>query len=148
MDIDRFTEFFTDTITQEWDMTDYHIDDSYTSGLITLSITRARIPDSPLEPYLPEKLNEFQQYLKSWERDLDDDLWIKYVFIFPKHNLKKVEAKIEKEYLPKFQKVLTAQQTWLLITSESEFRRTLMQRLGKTREGGNPDQNDPNKNKN
>jgi len=61
---------------------------------------------------------------------------------------KEAEAKIEKEFLPKFQKVLTAQQTWLLITSEGEFRRSLMHRLSKSRAGGNPDQNSPKKNKN
>jgi tRNA U34 5-carboxymethylaminomethyl modifying GTPase MnmE/TrmE len=58
---------------------------------------------------------------------------------------KEAEAKIEKDYLPKFQKVLSAQQTWLLITSEAEFRRSLMQRLGRSREDGNPGKNAPKK---
>lgn len=61
---------------------------------------------------------------------------------------KEAEAKIEKEYLPKFQKVLTAQQTWLLITSESEFRRSLMERVGQSRQGGKPGQDAPKKNNN
>jgi hypothetical protein len=58
---------------------------------------------------------------------------------------KEAEAQIEKEFLTKFQEVLTAQQTWLLITSESEFRRSLMQRLGQTREGRKTGQDAPKK---
>lgn len=61
---------------------------------------------------------------------------------------KEAEATIEKKFLPKFQKVLTAQQTWLLITSEGEFRRSLMQRLGKSRDGSNPEEDSPKRNKN
>jgi len=53
---------------------------------------------------------------------------------------KEAEANIEKKYLPKFKGVLTAQQTWMLITAEVEFRRTLMQRLSRSRQGGKPNQ--------
>ena len=46
---------------------------------------------------------------------------------------KEAEAKIEKKYLEKFKAVLTPQQTWKVIRFEGEFRRSLMQRLGRSK---------------
>lgn len=48
---------------------------------------------------------------------------------------KEAEAKIEKEYLTKFKEVLSPQQTWKLVRFEGEFRRSLMQRLSRSRDG-------------
>lgn len=53
---------------------------------------------------------------------------------------KEAEAAIEKEYLVKFKEVLTPQQTWKLVRFDSEFRRSLMQRLSRSsgQRPGNP----------
>ena len=50
---------------------------------------------------------------------------------------KQAELELEKIYLKKFQKVLPANKVWTLLRFDSEFRRNLMQRIGRNR-GNNP----------
>ena len=66
-------------------------------------------------------------------RNISDENAVKMLEIYMEQ--KQAELNLEKEYLDKFQSVLPPTKVWMVLRFDSEFRRNLMQRIGRSRNG-------------
>lgn len=87
---------------------------------------------------LSKKYNQQKRNLVAPEdfRNMSDDNASKMLDMY--FDQKEAELKLEREYMKKFQEVLTRRQVWSIIRFEGDFRREFMNKLRKRRKEDKP----------